>query len=314
MDIRGLRYFVHVARAGSFSRAATELHIAQPALSRQIKKLEDELGTQLLLRHGRGVTITDAGAVLLTDAEHVIDRLAQTLDVLKKGHQSFAGQVTIGVPPTSGLLIVPRMVAALRERWPHATLAIREGISSFLEEWLVDRRIDVAVLHNPSPLGGIHMTPVLKERMVLACAPHHPAASRRGIRLQDIAQIPLILPSLPHSNRRLIEGAATRHNIRLKLALEVDSIPLIKAMVKSGDGATIQTLAGVAAEAARGELVTRAIERPPLTSTIWIAMPHEAHASWLTLEVARLLKASIAQLVTEKIWVGARLAEAVSQE
>ena len=309
MDIRELRYFVHVARAGSFSRAASQLNIAQPALSRQLKKLEDELGVQLLLRHGRGVRITEAGAILLSEAVHVIDRLAQTLDLLKGGRRTFVGQVTIGVPPTAGLLIVPRVFKWLQEHWPHATLAVREGISSLLEEWLMDRRIDVAVLHNPTPLEGIDMAPVLRERMVLACAPDHPAANSPSIRFRDLANIPLILPSLPHSNRRLLERAAARHHIRLNLAFEIDSIPLTKTMVRNGSGATIQTFAGVAGEAERGDLVVRPIEQPPLTSTIWIAMPHEAQASWLTLEVARLLRACVTQLVTDKIWVGARLVE-----
>lgn len=337
MDIRELRYFVHVARAGSFSRAASQLNVAQPALSRQLKKLEEELEVQLLVRHGRGVHVTEAGALLLSEAEELIERLARTLELLKGGKQPFVGQVSLGVAPTSGLLIVPEIFKSFKARWPHATLVVREGISSLLEEWLIDRRIDVAILHNPSPLDGIDLTPILHERMVLACAPDHPAAgprgpeagprgpeagpkgpgagpkepggSQKGIRFRDLATVPLILPSLPHSNRRLLERAAIRHNTRLNLAFEVDSIPLIKAMVKRGFGATIQTFAGVALEVAQGELVAREIEHPPLVSTICIGMPREAQASWLALEVARLVRECVEQLVADKLWAGARPVE-----
>jgi LysR family nitrogen assimilation transcriptional regulator len=161
MDIRELRYFVQVARAGSFSGAATRLNVAQPALSRQLKKLEDELGVQLLIRHGRGVEVTQAGAVLLSEAESLIDHVGQTMDRVRGGKPTFAGQVALGVAPTSGQLIVPDIFESFRAHWPDATLVIREGISSSLEAWLLERRVDIAVLHNPMPLEGIALRPIL---------------------------------------------------------------------------------------------------------------------------------------------------------
>ncbi|WP_018259966.1 LysR family transcriptional regulator [Methylobacterium sp. WSM2598] len=309
MDIRELRYFVQVARAGSFSAAASHLNVAQPALSRQLKKLEEELGVQLLVRHGRGVEVTEAGAVLLGEAEALIDHLRQTIDKVRGGRPSFAGQVALGVAPTSGLLIVPEIYERFRQCWPEATLTIREGISTSLEEWLLGRRVDIAVLHNPMPLEGIVMRAILHERMVLAVAPNHPAAAEGAIGFGDLAEVPLILPSLPHSNRRLLERAAIQHNVRLNVALEVDSIPLIKSMVKRGFGATIQTFAGVALEVARGEFVARPIERPALTSTICIGMPVEARTAWLTLELSRLVRTCVAGLVARGAWVGARMVE-----
>ncbi|MGO9430041.1 LysR family transcriptional regulator [Rhodoblastus sp.] len=309
MDIRELRYFVHVARARSFSRAADRLNIAQPALSRQLKKLEDELGVQLLHRHGRGVEITEVGALLLNEAEDLIERLSKTLDLVKGGKQVFAGHVALGLAPTSGLLIAPEIYRVFRESWPNATLTLREGISTLLEEWLLDRRIDIAVLHNPSPLEGIELRPILHEHMVVAFSPGAEPAGTGGIRFADLVDIPLVLPSLPHSNRRLLERAAMQHNVHLKIALEVDSIPLIKTLVKKGYGATIQTYAGVALDVARGELAVRPIERPPLISTICIGVPHAAKAAWLTLELARLVDACVAELVVRGDWAGARLVE-----
>jgi LysR family transcriptional regulator, nitrogen assimilation regulatory protein len=313
MDIRELRYFVQVARAGSFSAAASRLNVAQPALSRQLKKLEDELGVQLLVRHGRGVEITEAGAILLGEAEALIDHIGQTVDRVRGGRQSFYGQVALGVAPTSGLLIVPEIYEQFRALWPEATLVIREGISTLLEQWLLDRHIDIAVLHNPMPLEGIALRPLLHERMVLALSPDHPAAAPEGIGFSDLPEVPLILPSLPHSNRRLIERAALQHDLRLDVAIEVDSIPLIKSLVRRGFGATIQTFAGVALEVERGEFVARPIERPPLTSTICIGMPVEARSAWLTLELSRLVRACVAGLVARGAWAGARMVEEAAE-
>lgn len=309
MDIRTLRYFVQVARAGSFNAAAGLLNIAQPALSRQIKKLEDELGVGLLLRHGKGVEVTEAGAKLLTEAEDLIDHFARTISLVKADDRSFAGNISLGVPPTSGMLIVPEIYKIFSQRWPDATLGIREGITSSLEEWLLDRRIDMAILHNPVPMAGIQLKPLLQEQMVLATAPNPDFDSDSVIGFNQLAQLPLILPSLPHSNRRLLERLALQNNTRLTVKLEVDSIPLIKALVKNGAGATIQTYAGVAAEVERGELSVRIIDRPRIFSTVAIATASENKTRWLTTELERLVRAHVTHLVSTGQWANAKILE-----
>ena len=303
-DIRELRSFVQVVRSGSISRAAARLHIAQPAVSRQIQKLEEELGKPLVRRHGRGVTATDAGAVLLDRAEALLRQFDQLSEDVLGGEESVTGHVVLGVPPAAGLLIAPEAVKLFRQRYPNASLQIREGISSLLEEWLLDRRVDVAVLHNPPALGDIAITPVLRERMVLAGPPSRAAA--RPVRLAELGAVPLILPSMPHANRRLMEQAAMQHRIRLHLALEVDSVPLTKAMVAGGLGHTILTLAGVSREVASGELTARPIHRPPLHSMIALGHQQASRGSLVSGTVAVTLDV-ISALVKSGTWPGARL-------
>src|SRR6185369_8264563 len=99
MDIRELRYFTHVARVGSFNKAAAQLNVAQPALSRQLKKLEDELGVQLLIRNGRGVELTEAGSVLLAQAESLILQIEETAQLVSGQKEKFKGQIILGLPP-----------------------------------------------------------------------------------------------------------------------------------------------------------------------------------------------------------------------
>jgi LysR family nitrogen assimilation transcriptional regulator len=311
MDIREMRYFTQVARAGSFSRAAALLNVTQSALSRQLKKLEDELGVLLLVRRSDGVEVTKAGSLLLGQAEDLIGHLGKIVDLVREREETFTGHLVLGLPPTAGLLIAPEIFANFRTRWPYATLHIREGISSSLEEWLLERRLDIAVLHNPSPLDGIDIVTILNERMVLACAPAatHQVEIRDGVRFRDLGDVPLILPSLPHSNRRLIERAAIQYGTRLNVALEVDSVPLTKVMVKRGFGSTILTFAGVAIEIERGELTAIPIDRPPLISNICIGMPREAKSAWLAMEMARMLRNVIATLVAGGAWAGAHLIE-----
>jgi LysR family nitrogen assimilation transcriptional regulator len=309
MDVRELRYFIHVARIGSFSRAAAHLNIAQPALSRQLKKLEDELGVLLLVRNGRGVELTEAGSVLLTQAEGLIQRFEETARLVSGRDEKFSGHIVVGLPPTCGLLIGPELFERFRVRWPNATLILREGISSSLEEWLLDRRLDLAVMHNPLPLEGVDIEPLLHERMVLV----HPPDRRRGegeagdIRIRDLADEALILPALPHSNRRLVERAAAQHGARLNVVAEVDSVRFTKALVQRGVGCTIQTHAGVARDVEAGELGACPIDRPPLMSTLCLGMPREAKSMWLSMETVRLLRAVITDLVERGDWIGARL-------
>ncbi|HEX3575903.1 MAG TPA: LysR family transcriptional regulator [Rhodopila sp.] len=303
-DIRELRTFVQIARLGSISRTAERLNIAQPALSRQLHKLEQELGVPLLVRHVRGVTLTQAGAVLLDRASVLLQQFDQLPQEIRTAEDSFAGHVVIGLPPAAGLLIAPAVFRLFRLRWPNATLQIREGISSLLEEWLLDRRLDIAVLHNSPPLEDIDIVPVLHERMVLACPP---TEANRPIRFGDIGAVKLILPSLPHSNRRLVERAATQHGARLNVTLEVDSVPLTKAMVRDGVGCTILTYASVAKELAAGELTIRPIHRPPLMSVVSLGVPRTMPARWLRTELTELVHDVIAELVGTGAWAGARL-------
>jgi LysR family nitrogen assimilation transcriptional regulator len=295
---------VQVARIGSVSRTAERLNIAQPALSRQLHKLEQELGVTLLVRHVRGVTLTQAGALLLDRASVLLQQFDRLSQDIRASEDSFTGHVAIGLPPAAGLLIAPAVFKLFRLRWPNATLQIREGVSSLLEEWLLDRRLDIAVLHNPPPLEDIDITPVLHEQMVLACPP---GETNRPIRLSDIGGVKLILPSLPHSNRRLVQRAATQHGAHLDLTLEVDSVPLTKAMVRDGMGCTILTYASVAKELASGELAVRPIQHPPLMSVVSLGTPRVAQARWLLAELTELVHDVIAELVGSGAWAGARL-------
>jgi len=196
----------------------------------------------------------------------------------------------------------------MRSRWPLASLQVREGISSSLEEWLLDRRLDVAVLYNPPPLDGVALTPILHERMVVAGPPVKGGNEQpETIRWHDLSGLSLILPSLPHSNRRLIEQTAIQHGVRLNVAFEVDSVTMTKEMVKRGLGSTILAYAAVAADAERGELAARFIERPPLISTVSIGIPREKQPSWLAGELLALVRDVIARNVADGSWIGAKV-------
>lgn len=311
MDFREIRYFAQVATAGSFSLAAQELRVAQPALSRQIRKLEQELGVDLLVRHGRGVRLTGAGSVLLERAEQMIHLLRSTGDEVRAGANTVSGHVSLGLPPAAGLLLAPPIVRTFQREWPQVALHVRDGISNLLQEWLLDGRLDVAVLYNPPPLDALESEVIMQEHMVVVeppDRPDRPARQPRGksaigtCRIRDLADMPLIMPGLPHNNRRIAEQAAIQHGVRLRVRLEVDSVTLAKAMVKSGLGCTILAYAAVHEEVMRGELKVRVIERPALVSTVAISMLREHRTHKLPNELRQIAIAEVNKLVADGVW------------
>jgi LysR family nitrogen assimilation transcriptional regulator len=312
MESRELRNFARIARCGSFSRAAEELGVAQPALSRQVSKLERELGVRLFARHGRGVHLTSAGSLLLERAEAIGHLIHRTTEEVKQD-ETFrdGGSITLGVPPAAGLLIIPSLVDRLRSDLPRLTLHIREGVSTLLQEWLLDQRVDVAVLHNPPALETLEIRPVLTERMILI----GPPARRRdkavdvkaSYRIRDLAELPLIMPGLPHNIRRLVEQAAIQHGVRLRVQAEVDSVAFTKLMVQKGMGYSVLTHAAVQNEIARGQLQGFPIERPALLSTVTVVTRREKQPSQLNERFRSIVRSIIRDLVHDKRWASARL-------
>jgi LysR family nitrogen assimilation transcriptional regulator len=308
MELREIRYFAQVARSGSFSDAAQELRIAQPALSRKVRKLEQELGVELLVRHGRGIRLTEAGSNFLKNAEAIDHLVRQSGDQLKAKVAAPIGHAALGVPPAAGLLVIPPVIERFRPAWPLVSLHIREGISTSLQEWLLDRRIDVALLHNPPPLQAIEAVPVLTERMVVIGPPARKtrADPRPHLRIRDLADLPLIMPSLPHNNRRLLEQAAVQHGVNLNILFEVDSVGLTKQLVSRGLGYSVIAASAVSEEVARGAMRAIPIERPALTATIAIATPHGAPPSAFVSDLIAKLRETVRDLARSGVWANAR--------
>ncbi len=311
MELKELRNFMQVARAGSVSRAAAELRLAQPALSRQIKKLEDELGVSLFTRHGRGVRLSGAGALLLERAETITQLAQQTGREISERRVPAAGRITLGVPPAAGRLLIPPYVARFQRSFPQTTLHIREGVSSSLQEWLLEKRIDIALLHNPPHLESLEISPLLSERMLVIGPPARFARQRphpRAFRVRDLGELPLILPNMAHSNRRLVEQAALENGVRLRIKVEADSVAFVKALVEQGLGYTILTYAAVQDEVVRKKLTAFPIVRPTISTRVTIVTLRDKQLPGVTREASDLLHEVCSTLVRSKHWAGATLA------
>jgi LysR family nitrogen assimilation transcriptional regulator len=245
MDFKQLEYFVRVAEHGSFSRAAGVLRVAQPALSRQVRALETELRQHLFVRNGRGVTLTDAGRSLLAHGQGLLQQLERARTDLEEHRGAPVGRLALGLPPSVGRTLTVPLVRAFRERFPKATLAIVEGLSATLVEWLAQGRIDAAVVYPVAPSAAVDLAPLLEERLMLVTAAPAPRGRARptsgptsrecrigdGVALAEVAAVGLVIPSRPHSIRMAVETAMADAGCKPRVALEIESVPAMLALV-----------------------------------------------------------------------------------
>jgi LysR family transcriptional regulator, nitrogen assimilation regulatory protein len=299
MDLRALRYFVYVAEARSFSKAAVQLGVAQPALSRQIRKLEDELGIALILRTGRQLELTEAGLLLLQRAHSLIRQFSQTADDVRAQGSRVSGTITLGVSPTVSEAVGPGIVRRCAALHPELRLNFVEGFSAFIFKRLIDQELTLCLMHNPPRHQGIEIEPLLTEPMFLvgpgpASAGHPPA--KTGMPLDSV---PLILPNRTHSLRMLLERAVAETGGRFGVAIEVDGYTTTKALVAAGLGYTILPYSSVRLEVEQQQLSAVRLRKPALAWTLSLAYRKDQRTARAVMALRDIIASESAGLVTE---------------
>lgn len=250
MELRQLEYFVRVAEMGGFTRAATALGVAQPALSRQVRRLEVELRQNLLARNGRGAVPTEAGQVLLAHARGILHQVERARDELARLRGGLAGQVGLGLPPSVARALAVPLMQAFRQQLPEARLSITEALSAGLQEHVMSGRLDIAVLYNAAPTPDLEITPLASEALLLIQrAKDGDTAAGAAIAVTDLARLPLVIPTQPNAIRMHVEAAMSAAGCRPKVALEIDGVAAILDLVEDGAGCAIlprHALAGAA--------------------------------------------------------------------
>jgi LysR family transcriptional regulator, nitrogen assimilation regulatory protein len=269
MNLKQLEYFVQVAELGSFSKAASVLEVAQPALSRQVRALETELRQQLFARNGRGVALTDAGKRLFDHSVAVLQLVSHAREDLGASRDAPVGRVIIGLPPSIGRQLTLPLIDRFKKELPSARLAIVEGLSTHIVEWVTTGRIDVGMVYNPEAQPGLEITPLLQEALGLVS--HAPKGKRRvttPLPMAELSRYPLIVPERVHAVRRLLETQAALAGVKLDIAWEVSSVPSIIDLVCAGYGHAVLTASGVAASGRAAQLAIRRLVDPTPTSVL----------------------------------------------
>jgi LysR family nitrogen assimilation transcriptional regulator len=308
MDLRQLRYFLGVAEAGSISAASIKVGIAQPALSQQIARLEADLSVQLMTRGARGITLTSAGGVLRERAGVLLRDLQGTRDaVLAEAGGPVKGSVTIGLPTTVAMALTLPLLRAMRERHPQIALRLVETQSGHLLDWMLQGRMDVAILFDTSgpQARGLEVQPLVTEELQLASPWNCDLGGEGDVPLALALTLPVLLPSREHGFRRLLDAQAAQVGGTWNVVAEVDALPHLKSAVAAGLAHTVLPSVALSKEIQTGLLRVRRIGEPVLRRTAVLALRSGRPIS-AAVRVAREL---IAELVRDQIqrgeWSGA---------
>jgi DNA-binding transcriptional LysR family regulator len=193
VDVTALRYFVEVARQGGFTRASRSLHVSQPAISKMVKALEEELGAALLVRERRRVTLTDAGQIVLERAEGVLDSLRMIEEEVAELSQLRRGRLRIGMPPIVGVTFVAPLLAEYHQAYPGILLELREEGSHHLEALIMSRDLDVGAIVLPTDEQAFGTMPFVKDELRAVLHPTHPLARRSSLTLRELEGTPFVL-------------------------------------------------------------------------------------------------------------------------
>jgi len=288
MDLKQLEYFLRVKECGSFSAAAASLRVAQPSLSRQIRLLELECQHKLFIRHGRGVDVTEAGRTLALQAQQIlrqVDLARQSLDRMRAG---VSGRLAIGMPSSLVRIVGVPLLAEFKNQLPSVCLSISDGLSISLHEWLINGRLDIALLYRPIPSSDINSISLLDEELLLF-APSSQQQSAEPISLQEVSQLPLILPRRPHEIRALTEKTMDSVGCKPNVALEVDSIPAILQFLVDGKLFSILPRYAVSIYSNSNTFAGRRIVSPGLCSKLVLATSAKKTSTPLVEEAIRLI-------------------------
>jgi LysR family nitrogen assimilation transcriptional regulator len=266
MNLRQLMYFVKIVEFGNMSRAAEQLHVAQPALGMQIRQLEEQLGVALLIRHSRGVEPTKAGQILHTRAIAILKLVEEASREISECDQDGIENIRLGMTPTLMMIMGPDLAIAAREQAPQIFLSLSEEMSQFLPGALEREEIDLALAYDVPEALHLSQMALLQEDLVCVTLPGK--SNGKSIDFAEILEGPLVLPEQLDANRRLVERAARDIGLDLRVTYEVRSVSAMKQMVLRGLGTTIMPYAGALEEVRAGKLDARPIVSPNLRRTL----------------------------------------------
>ncbi len=236
MDVQALRYFVEVARQEGFTRASQSLHVTQPAISKMVKALEEELGTPLLLRERRCVKLTDAGRIVLERAQGVLDSLRVIEEEVVELAALRRGRLRIGIPPMVGVAFFPPLLAEFHQAYPGILLELREEGSHQIEALVMNRELDVGAVVLPTDEKAFGTMPFVRDELRAVLHPSHPLARRRALALRELEGTPFVLYRPDFALHGHILDACRRSGFKPTVVSESSHWDFIVAMVAANIG------------------------------------------------------------------------------
>jgi LysR family transcriptional regulator, cyn operon transcriptional activator len=238
MELRHLRYFLAVAAAQNFTKAAEALHVSQPSISVQVRDLEDELGTRLFDRLGRTVGLTQAGILFRDHAERALREVEQAAQLIRELDGAQRGRLVVGTLATVNSYLVPPLVSQFKQRFPAVHLQVHSQPSADIVEGILANRLDLGLCLLPVSHDHLTTVPLFDERLVLVAPARHRLESSR-MKMRDLAGLPLVLMPADYCLRKMVEEECGHAHVTTQVVLEMTSPEGILQAVTEGAGFTI---------------------------------------------------------------------------
>lgn len=283
IELRHLQYFVAVAEELSFARAAERLHISQPPLTRQIKKLEDEIGVQLFDRTTRGVQLTDAGQVYLEEARNILSQVQKGVGVAQRASRGEIGQLVVGFEASSAYDVLPRSLNIFKDRFPNVDISLKEMRTDDQAQALSEYRIGVGFILPPLQDQTLACETILREPLVVAINSSHPLATQKEVHIKDLASEAFVLSS--RSKRcglyDQVLSVCSHAGFRPKVVQEANEMQIMLEFIASGIGLSLLP------EHVKHLHKKGVVFRPVLPSSAWV----ELAVAWRRDDSSPLLRA-----------------------
>lgn len=273
MDLKELRTFILVAQTGSLSKASDRLRLAQPALSRQIKLLESEMGVLLFDRSPRGMQLTAAGKEFFGRISGLVRQIDQSVIDVRSNASKISGQVSLGVMGTVSHILSARLIQRVAADLTEVSLRIVEGSSNRLVEWLQSGEIDISLLYGPATNSHFRTRELFSEELFLIGPPDSPLRNDTPLRFSQLERFDLILTSRMRGIRAIVENAAARAKLTLKIRFEADSFMVMKDLVSKGLGYTILPKSALSTGRRNTRYTIAPVVGPKLRRQIILALP-----------------------------------------
>lgn len=303
MDFRKIDSYLAVCRTGSISRAAAVLSLGQAVVSKHVRSLEDELGTQLFYRDGRGTTLTQSGEVFREHALEMVASLDLARERIESARQNPIGEIALALPPSVGLILTVPLASRFKHEFPNVRLRIVEAFSGHVQEWLMTGQIDVAVLYDARPVPNLVADKLLTEDLcLLGPVEHESNPAGDAVDLAEVAKLPLILPNKPHGLRLIVDRAFAQIDAEPSLQMEVDAMPSTLRLVQSGWGYTILSRSTVHDRIEAGIIRAWRIMNPAIPRTLLLATTTQRPHTPASRELARIVREEVGRQVQAGIW------------
>lgn len=302
MEIRQLAALVAVADAGSVTAAARVLRMVQPAVTRQIRTLEQEVGVLLFTRTRQGMVLTAEGELLVDRARRALGELERARLEISPARDEVTGVVSVGLLESVADMLTEPLAASVARAYPGIELRILTAYSGHLRQWLDAGDIDMSLIYNLSPTPSLAVMPLLREKLWAAAPPEADLSGQAPVSWAELLEHPLVLPVPGHGLRALIDLALSRLSAPPRVAVQVNSMHLQKQLVLAGRGWTVLPAAGVASDVATGRLSGAPLTTPEVERSVVLGLRVGRRTPLAVESVASELGRLAAELTLSGTW------------